>query len=328
MSVFAHLIIILRKSVKPMSDSGRAINYSSRPAKGVERKLICELVSKFPKPNNISEYRYIGFGSFYFADFILFHNQLNIDKMISIEHSEQEERYKFNNPYKCIEILFCDAQDALSRCIDFSTDTKDFVWLDYDYELNRDIVSDLITASQKLSKGSFLFVSFNGSLKADLGERVQYLKEIFDDYIPSIQEKDIDKDSISKIFYQGINNAIQKSISARHVVDKISAKSIFFIKYRDGAPMITIGYYFGDEDFTIEWDRTKELPGVTFTGTPVVLKIPCFTKSEIRELNKRLPGSSAEEIKAELPYLELEDIRKYIGLYKYYPNYIDVTYYT
>ena len=328
MSVFAHLIIILRKSVKPMSDSGRAINYSSRPAKGVERKLICELVSKFPKPNNISEYRYIGFGSFYFADFILFHNQLNIDKMISIEHSEQEERYKFNNPYKCIEILFCDAQDALSRCIDFSPDTKDFVWLDYDYELNRDIVSDLITASQKLSKGSFLFVSFNGSLKADLGERVQYLKEIFDDYIPSIQEKDIDKESISKIFYQGINNAIQKSISARQVVDKISAKSIFFIKYRDGAPMITIGYYFGDEDFTIEWDRTKELPGVTFTGTPVVLKIPCFTKSEIRELNKRLPGSSAEEIKAELPYLELEDIRKYIGLYKYYPNYIDVTYYT
>ena len=61
-----------------MSDSGRAINYSSRPAKGVERKLICELVDKFPKPNSINKYRYIGFGSFYFADFILFHNQLNI----------------------------------------------------------------------------------------------------------------------------------------------------------------------------------------------------------------------------------------------------------
>ncbi len=311
-----------------MSDSGRAINYSSRPAKGVERKLICELVNKFPKSLNINKYRYIGFGSFYFADFILFHNQLNIDKMISIEHSEQEERYNFNKPYKCIDILFCDAQDALSRYLDFPADAPDFMWLDYDYELNRDIVSDLITASQKLVKGSFLFVSFNGSLKVDLGKRVEYLKEIFGDYIPSIQEKDIDKDTISQIFYQGIDNAIQKNITNRQLVDRISAKSIFFIKYRDGAPMLTIGYYFGDEDTTIEMDEIADLPGVTVSGTPINLKIPCFTKSEIRELNKLLPGSSAEEIKETLSYLELEDIRKYIGLYKYYPNYIDAAHYT
>ena len=328
MLVYVHLIIILRKSVKQMSDSGRAINYSSRPAKGVERKLICDLVSKFPKCNNISEYRYIGFGSFYFADFILFHNQLNIDKMISIEHSEQEERYIFNKPYKCIDILFCDAQDALSRHLEFLPDHPDFMWLDYDYELNRDIVSDLITAAQKLVKGSFLFVSFNGSINAEPGNRVEYLKEIFDDYIPSIQEKDIDKESITQIFYQGIDNAIQRSITTRQLVDKISAKSIFFIKYRDGAPMLTIGYYFGDDNSAIEFDSIKELPGVTVSSTPVNLKIPCFTKSEIRELNKYLPGSSAEEIKEKLPYLELADILKYIGLYKYYPNYIDATYYT
>ena len=53
----------------------------------------------------------------------------------------------------------------------------------------------------------------------------------------------------------------------------------------------------------------------------------CSFISAFRDLNKRLPGSSAEEIKEELPYLKLEDIRKYIGLYKYYPNYIDVGYY-
>ena len=81
--------------------------------------------------------------------------------MISIEHSEQGERYIFHKPSKCIDILFCDAQDALSRHLEFLPDRPDFMWLDYDYELNRDIVSDLITAAQKLVKGSFLFVSFN-----------------------------------------------------------------------------------------------------------------------------------------------------------------------
>ena len=92
--------------------------------------------------------------------------------------------------------------------------------------------------------------------------------------------------------------------------------------------MLTIGYYFGDENTKIEMDEIEKLPGVTVAGAPINLKIPCFTKSEIRELNKRLPGSSAEEIKEILSYLELEDIRKYIGLYKYYPNYIDVAHYT
>jgi hypothetical protein len=63
------------------------------------------------------------------------------------------------------------------------------------------------TAAQKWVKRSFLFVSFNGCINAEPGNRVEYLKEIFDDYIPSIQEKDIDKDSITPIFYQGIDNA-------------------------------------------------------------------------------------------------------------------------
>ena len=59
-------------------------------------------------------------------------------------------------------------------------------------------------------------------------------------------------------------------------------------------------------------------------------KIKDGTKAleDYNKASKATVGNYAEEIKEILSYLELEDIRKYIGLYKYYPNYIDVAHYT
>ena len=312
-----------------MSNSGHKIDYSIRPAKCVERKIICELLLKFKSNTPIYKYRYIGFGSFYFADFILFHNQLNIERMISIEKSHVVERYKFNKPYNCIDIMFCDAQDALSREIDFSSDLPDFIWLDYDGSISIDIISDLITASQKIHKGSFLFVSFNPSIRfgdAD-EERLPQLKEMFNDYLPSIKENDIDAVSMPQILYKTVDNAIQKAVSDRLSSDNISASSIFNVKYRDGAPMCTLGYYFHSTDEKIDLSAVELLPGVTSGDVPVEIKVPRLTKAEIRALNKLLPNSTVEELNAELPYLGNQDIENYIKLYKFYPNYVDSPYY-
>ena len=88
-----HSIIITIESVKKMSNSGRLINYTLRPAKCVERKIMCEFLTKFGTEIPIHKYRYIGFGSFYFSDFVLFHNQLSINNMISIEQSSNFQRY-------------------------------------------------------------------------------------------------------------------------------------------------------------------------------------------------------------------------------------------
>ena len=47
-----------------MADSGQKINYSLRPQKCVERKIMCELLSTCETAVPIHKYRYIGFGSF------------------------------------------------------------------------------------------------------------------------------------------------------------------------------------------------------------------------------------------------------------------------
>ena len=312
-----------------MSNSASKIDYSIRPAKCVERKIICELLQKFQKETPVNQYRYIGFGSFYFTDFILFHNQLNIEKMISIEKSHKFDRYKFNKPYKCIEIKFCEAQDALSREINFSESAPDLIWLDYDGCISEGIVSDIITASQKIKDESFLFVSYNTGIKfIDDDNKLSQLTEMFEEYLPSLKEKDITSISMPQILCNTIDNAIQKSVSDNNISGEMKATSIFNVKYRDGALMCTLGYYFHCKEKVVDFEPIKTLPGVTSGKEPVDLRVPRLTKAEIRELNRLLPGSTLEEIKKELPYLEDHDIESYKKLYRFYPNYVDSPFYT
>lgn len=314
-----------------MTDSGEKINYSIRPAKCVERKIICDLVSKVSTNTPIKDYRYIGFGSFYFSDFVLFHQQLDITNMISIEKSDNTERYEYNRPYNCIDLKFCDAQEALSNEIVFSETEKNFIWLDYDSAFSKNHMHDIMTATQKISIGSYLFVSFNRSILPE-EERLQSLKDEYGDYLPNVKETEIDYETLPSILYHVISNAINKTLMERNLGldDKIKALSIFFIKYRDGAPMITIGYYFTNVTDTDTITRVEDLslPGVTIKDEPFDLKVPCFTRAEIRELNRFLPGTDIDEICDKLKYLKKKDIQAYISLYKYYPNYFDTPYYT
>lgn len=93
--------------------------------------------------------------------------------------------------------------------------------------------------------------------------------------------------------------------------------------------MITIGYYFADEGSWNKLCKSKvsEFPWFTTNDESKTIDVPCFTKAEIREINRLLPGTSSQEIHDSLPYLNLADIEKYAKIYKYYPNFLDSPYY-
>ena len=71
-----------------MSKSGNDINYSLRLQKNIERKIFSDIVRSMSYFGPVEEYRYIGFGSFYYQDFILFHKEFSIKEGISIEISK------------------------------------------------------------------------------------------------------------------------------------------------------------------------------------------------------------------------------------------------
>ena len=96
----------MAKSKEPKLRNDEIMNYLFRPAKNIERKMLCEALSRLSFILDLKHYQYVGFGSVYFADFTLFHKQLGIQKLISIEGEEEmEERVRFNKPYSCIEII-------------------------------------------------------------------------------------------------------------------------------------------------------------------------------------------------------------------------------
>src|SRR5258706_7239514 len=108
------------------------VNYLLRPAKNVERKMLCEAFQRLSAVQSVQNYQYIGFGATYFADFCLFHRDLGIGDMFTIEaNREDEARVLFNVPFNCIKVKMGLASQKLPEIP--LGDKPAIVWLDYDY---------------------------------------------------------------------------------------------------------------------------------------------------------------------------------------------------
>src|SRR2546421_725771 len=101
-----------------LKSSGEKIDYRLRPAKSIERKMFAEAFRKLSEFGRLDAYRYVGMGSFYFSDFILFHRLLGLRQMISIEGEDdpsKQERFTFNLPFsdKNINLIFDTVKSVL-----------------------------------------------------------------------------------------------------------------------------------------------------------------------------------------------------------------------
>jgi len=105
------------------------INYMFRPKKQIERKIFIELFQKIQHAlnTNISEYQYIGLGSIYYYDFILFHKYLNIKDMVSLDDKDYPNRFEFNKPFDFITFKQMLTTEFLSNN---EIDKRSFIWFD------------------------------------------------------------------------------------------------------------------------------------------------------------------------------------------------------
>ena len=96
------------------------VNYRLRTAKGTERKMLCEVMRRLSVFGPVEQYSYVGFGSIYFTDFLLFHKVLGFQEMHSIEAEAKpsedpliQNRFEFNKPYSCVKIHYGRASERL-----------------------------------------------------------------------------------------------------------------------------------------------------------------------------------------------------------------------
>ncbi|MBI2101353.1 hypothetical protein HYT53_01970 [Candidatus Woesearchaeota archaeon] len=301
------------------------VNYLLRLKKQIERKLIIEALLHLSASIKIEidKYHYIGFGSVYFADFIMFHKYLNINKMTSIENKKDDKiRFKFNKPFDFVKLNICDSQEYFQRFAPWND--KLFVWLDYDKEIDESMISDVEIISSHAKANDFLLVTIEGESPSSL-EALKNFKTKYQQYLPGeVMLKDI------KDFPKMLNSILITSIQngLRNQIEEIAYIPMFNLSYKDTKRMYTFGVIFCKElDIGI---LKKELSNFYFCrNTQEILDIDCpiislKEKMHIDSLikqDKKLRSNPSKKIG-----IKTEVLKKYCIYYKYYPQFFESIY--
>lgn len=316
-----------------MPGSDQVINYQVRPAKSVERKMMCELVKQIQIIRGIDELRYIGMGAKYFKDFLLFHNEFGVSDMISIEaERERAIRYDFNKPLKNIQMIYGTTNEVLPQIEGFER-KMNLVWLDYDGAFSAEMLYDIETLCRNLYNGSMFFISCNYSFSGKVPtEKMESFKKSTKDFFDeTIDKKMYTNKNMPKIIMNIINQQISGIIEKRNRIyptNKLQYMQLLFFTYNDGAPMMTVGGIIVDDELKEGINRAelnKKLIFVSMGETPFKIEIPKLTYKEIQFILSQIPISDAEYEDNKEKYFEigLDEIRKFEKIYRYYPYYTE-----
>ena len=179
--------------MKKSKPSFEKINYIFRPKKQIERKIIIELFQNIQNTLDIpvSEYQYIGLGSIYYYDFILFHKYLNIRDMISLDDKEDFNRFEFNKPFDFITFKNMSTTDFLSKN---DLNKKSFIWFDYDSSLIRynkkyksfinteAIFDDIMLIANKCNELDLFVLTVNIKIQDSLFDGLRFRQSFIDEY--------------------------------------------------------------------------------------------------------------------------------------------------
>ena len=317
-----------------MTASYRLINYSLRPAKFAERKMLAEALARLRVFGSLRTYRYVGFGSIWYADCVLFHRTLGIEQLISIEREQDhEDRFLFNKPYHGIELRMDDSAAVLPN-LDWGHRT--IVWLDYDDPLSPAVLDDVRTVAGRACPGTALIVSVQAEKILDkrkskeepihVTRREQFRRYFGDARTPlklpgaALRGWGLSTSS-RRIVRDEIENGLQVANAARAPGQRMKFRQIVAFEYADGAKMTTIGGVFADagQNAVFESADFGDLPFFRTGDSALRIEVPLLTSREMRELDRSLPCPEGEAIDSGA--IPGRDGKHYAALYRYLPNF-------
>lgn len=304
--------------------------------------MVCEMLSGLSSIKDLSTYMYIGLGSVYFADFLLFHRNLGIAKMVSIESDNKvKDRCEFNKPFSCIELKMGESTNILPN-LDIQANDS-IVWLDYDGAISDSVFSDINTVVSKMRPDSFFMLSLNADtcvLKTPLEEdgevdpEKRVVEMIGDERFPNqYRDKEMTPKTYLSLLHHCIMNEITAAVQKRNGMEDervVFHQAVNFL-YLDGIRMLTLGgFLFREDEVDEHLDKmcTRNLPYYKNDSEPFKIQCPVLSLKEIQTLNSHLPcivhddGKIDDEFLNKFP-LNNSDIRKYAALYRYYPSYVE-----
>lgn len=316
-----------------------------RPKKQIERKMLIEFLQNIQHKLNInlSEYQYIGLGSIYYYDFILFHKYLNISDMISLDDKDYPKRFEFNKPFDFIEYKNISTSEFLPNN---ELDKKLFIWFDYDsvlinykkYEkedevfLKKDEIFEDIKIITNKSKEMDIFVlTVNIKIQKHFFYNIEFKKGFineFDEYLSEQYKK------VKKITFKNypliIQNIIINIFRNNEKFHPVKFRKLFSFIYQDGAPMYTIGGLFSESrlpDKLIKKNSFFEADENKLVDIDVPLLTYCEKMKldkNILNIKKNLNPLNEEEIIKLLEFeIEPSELKNYLNYHRYYPQYYE-----
>ena len=315
------------------------INYRVRHAKSIERKMLCDALLRLSFFEPVRNYRYIGFGSTTFTDFILFHKVLGIKDMISIEKNKKDKaRFEFNNPFDCIRIEYGNSNKVLPS---LAWDIKTIVWLDYDGRLTDRVLQDVACASMNLVSGSVLVVTVNAmpdslpdprpstEKKVQDYRLEQFRKRIGSEKVPhNVRGKNLEAKEMATTCRRVILNEIEQTLRDRNGLRfaerEVKYKPLFNFLYQDNARMLTVGgiFYETGDKASLERCEFEKLEFIRSNAAFYEIDVPMLTHRECLYLDKRLPQGNSDDGK-QIGLTE-KDINNYKRLYRYFTTFAEI----
>ncbi len=329
-----------------MSKSATTINYETRPCKFVERRMLLASLSRiFGAIKTVENYQYIGFGGCSFTDFKLFHRELQINRMISIENGDySDEKLEFNKPFQCIKILKGNSNIVLPK-IDLTIPS--LIWLDYDGVLQNYMFEDLETIFHTVPIGSIFILSCNRELKKcnyqELADIVQNkedgnspmspneLKSVFGDLVPFDIEQDAcvpekSNYTIKRMLDKKIKNTLFNRKLSKD--EDINFHLLYNVIYQEnrGAKMYTYGGIVNDGSINLDLISFDNFDFMVKNEDDPAYKInvPILTHREVLALNQIMFDESKEKDFINAQIISKKDLGEYKKIYKYCPFFHDV----
>lgn len=303
------------------------INYSIRPAKATQRRMLVEAIGRLGPINPLSKYQYIGFGSTFFLDFKMIHRQYGIKQLISVEREEEKRRrFDFNKPFSCIRMYYGTAAEFFSSQ-EIDWDRPTILWLDYDYRLDGPVLADIDRVVEKVQPGSLLIVTVDAD-PPEMRER----RRVLDAELELSKLLTWVNGKVSRLGNWGLAHAYWGLATAnlestlRSTRPQCRWYQLFNFHYQDGHKMLTFGGLLVDEGMkkAIKQCRFDELTYIRTGKDAYEIAVPNLTEPEMHKLAQRMPNLTKRN-RRPLTRLAVEDvdIDNYRRLYRYLPRFVE-----
>lgn len=314
----------------------KAPDYHLRPHKAVDRNLFCQIIRKLSSVHAITDYRYIGLGSYEFDDFKLMHRQFGLKDMHSIEMNEELfKRQEFNKPYSCISLFKKTCSEYIDE--DFDSNINSIVWLDFSSANEKQSqIDDFSNLILKVHEYDIIRITLNARA-ACLGfegitnteerekQRLIKLKEMLSDYLPSdIKTEDVQTRNYPFLLLRVVRKAIYDNLDP-----SLMACPISNYLYSDGQQMLTITMLIlpiSEKEVCLkklndcfkDWDGFVKIDSWESINS---IELPPLTVHEQLELSQIEDSETCIGEASEKMGIKVEEIKQFLKFIRFYPNY-------